>query len=481
MNPLEYKLNDEFVLEGLWSFNYGDEGVYGTLSHEENNTTILNLFGKLDLKNNRSNQISIIGKIKSDVNITYIVKAYIVSVYPLGCLEGPCDVNHFVILKENKLDNNGRISTFCDFGLNFLHLREWLPELDYDVVDKLDEKGIVFKNINSEHLGDINVNGKKYKLNIIKKVIKKEDREITGFGKEYFNKISYELDSKLEIKADKICIEEAVNICRSICGLFEILLDDYSKILYLGNSECNVFPKYIYPNKNIDEHKLYFTAINYDNIKLVDVINKWFQENDLNKNSCFHRLAANYMSNINNTSTMENTLLNITQGIEMYYAKNENFPNLLCKLINMFIKLPEKYAAEIAESTEYIADFNMKKIKKAFSHKYKNKFGENRYKITKTGRFFNSLKNIDFKKAMKLFYFIVELKDTRVHLTHGNDSRKIIFKDKNLKSAITILTEVVRMFILLKLGISEEELKYSVYSLKNIEKNSIDYKYDNFN
>lgn len=80
-----------------------------------------------------------------------------------------------------------------------------------------------------------------------------------------------------------------------------------------------------------------------------------------------------------------------------------------------------------------------------------------------------------------MFYFLAELKDTRVLLTHGNDTRKYVFKGKALKSAVTVLTEVIRMFILLRLEVPEEELLYSVDSLDHIEEKSIDYKYDNFN
>jgi len=72
----------------------------------------------------------------------------------------------------------------------------------------------------------LNLRAKEYKLYIKKSIVSQEDHERVGFGKEYFNKISYEVDSKLEIQGQKISIEDAINICRKICGLFEILLDD---------------------------------------------------------------------------------------------------------------------------------------------------------------------------------------------------------------------------------------------------------------
>lgn len=479
MNPLEYKVNDKFVLEGTWFSSYSNEEVYGILTHESNNTTKLDLFGKLELKDCRSNQISIIGKINLEGNI-YIVKAYIISVDPLICLSGYCDINHFVILRKNKINSDGKISLFNSFSFSFLHLREWLPVIDYDEINELDKKGIIFKNITPKYLGNIKVNGKKYGLYITRKVTPQKDDGRIGFGKEYFNKISYEVDSQLEIRAKKISIEDAISICRNICGLFEVLLDDYSKILYLGNTECNVFPTYVYPDKSINKHQLYFTAINYENIKLVDVINKWLQDNNIENNICFHRLIANYLSNINNQSTLENSLLNITQGIEMYYAESD-IPDLLCKLIDIFVKLPQRYTDKITQYTMYIVDFDANKKKNTFSRNYKNKWGEIKYTISKAGKFLGSLDRINFKKAIKLFYFLAELKDTRVLLTHGNDTRKYVFKGKALKSAVTVLTEVIRMFILLKLEVPEEELLYSVDSLDHIEEKSIDYKYDNFN
>ncbi|PAK97623.1 hypothetical protein B8W86_09065 [Lactobacillus kefiranofaciens] len=473
MNPLNYRINDYFELEGIWSSNFSDKKVYGKLIHRSDNTTELKLYDSLAFDKLQVGQINILGKIKSDLS-TYVIKAYIVSVDPINCLNY-CQVDHFIILKDNQINQESKISAFDTFSFSFLHLKEWLPKIDYEYFNNSNEKGILFKNVNSEYLGNIEFKGKEYKLYIKKSIVSQEDHERVGFGKEYFNKISYEVDSKLEIQGQKISIEDAINICRKICGLFEILLDDYSKITYLGNSKCNVFPTYVYHNKNIDEHQLYFSAINYENINLPNIINAWECMNNTETNIYFHRLVANYLSDINNPSTLENRLLNITQGIEMYGA-DKKYPNLLCKLVSIFIKLPEEFLIKIAKSVESMIDFDIDIEKEVFSVKYRSG-----YKKSQTGKYIHTLDDNNLRKALRLIYFLVELKNTRVFLTHGTDLNKPVFKNKELKAAVTILAEVVRIFILLKLGVPENELQYSVDTLNNITKLSIDYNYDEFN
>lgn len=102
-------------------------------------------------------------------------------------------------------------------------------------------------------------------------------------------------------------------------------------------------------------------------------------------------------------------------------------------------------------------------------------------KKSQTGKYIHTLDDNNLRKALRLIYFLVELKNTRVFLTHGTDLNKPVFKNKELKAAVTILAEVVRIFILLKLGVPENELQYSVDTLNNITKLSIDYNYDEFN
>lgn len=471
MNPLNYKLNDNFALEGIWSSDYDDKKVHGTLIHRSNNTTELKLFDNLKLSDYPSNEFSIIGEIRSGYNI-FCVKAYIVSVEPINYISKNCPINHFVILRKDKISNE-EISTFDSFSFSFLHLREWLPCIDHAYVNNSDEKGIIFKNYGPEYVGDIRYGNKEYKLYIKKSIIPLEEHEKTGWAKEYFNKISYEIDSEFEIKAKEISVEEAIGLCRNICGLFEILLDDYSKILYLGNSECNVFPIYVYSNMDVDEHQLNFSAINYDNIDLINIINNWL--NKFNKDIDFHRLAANFLSDVNNPSTIENSLLNITQGIEMYYA-HSRYRYLLSKLIKLFINLPEKYAIKISKITDNIITISAKRVIAQLLKKDREA-----YTLNESGKLLKSLDDSDFKKALILLSFLAELKDTRVFLTHGNDERKDIFKNKDLKDAVAILNEVVRMVILLKLGIPEDELNLSLATLNNIEKLSINYNYDKFN
>ncbi|ALJ24205.1 hypothetical protein AO203_10840 [Lactobacillus gallinarum] len=153
MNPLNYRINDYFELEGIWSSNFSDKKVYGKLIHRSDNTTELKLYDSLAFDKLQVGQINILGKIKSDLS-TYVIKAYIVSVNPINCLNY-YQVDHFIILKDNQINQESKISAFDTFSFSFLHLKEWLPKIDYEYFNNSNEKGILFKNVNSEYLGNI--------------------------------------------------------------------------------------------------------------------------------------------------------------------------------------------------------------------------------------------------------------------------------------------------------------------------------------
>lgn len=476
MNPLEYKLTDEFILEGIWGNDHSDKKVYGTLTHKSNNTSTLKLVEDLKTNDHPSHQINIIGKIQIGGKI-FVVKAYIVSVFATLKISGICQINHFVILKPSRLNkNSGKILDFDNFSFDFLHLKEWLMPNDYEIINEVEKKGIVFKNWGTQSIGNVSYKNKEYELLIKKNIISHEDYGKIAFGKRYFDEVSYKNEAKLEIKANKIRIEDAVEFCRDICSLFEILLEDYSKILYIGNSECNVFPAYTYPNRNINEHHLNVSVINSNNLDLGTIINNWIEK--FTGNIYFHRLAANYLSDINNPSTLENTLLNLTQGIEMYYA-SEDKDSLMVKLMKIFITLPEKYATKIAKFTIDLVDNNRDTSFNAslcYFHWKKKKMY-----LNKAGKFLVKQSPDNIRKILNLLNFLEELKNTRVLLTHGEKQNSLVLKNKNLNAAVKVLTEVVRIFILLEIGISKDELEFSVDTLTNIGKLSINYRYDIFN
>lgn len=61
MNPLNYRINDYFELEGIWSSNFSDKKVYGKLIHRSDNTTELKLYDSLAFDKLQVGQINILG------------------------------------------------------------------------------------------------------------------------------------------------------------------------------------------------------------------------------------------------------------------------------------------------------------------------------------------------------------------------------------------------------------------------------------
>ena len=146
MNLLEYRLNDDFTLEGTWSYVANGKRIFGRLKHSSNNTTVLNLSENLVIDNFVSGQFSLLGEIGPNLK----VKVYIASVCPINYLVAHKNllVDHFVILKNDKLDQNGKIKHFNSFSFDFLHLREWLPPVNYVAIKEQEKSGIKFKNNN---------------------------------------------------------------------------------------------------------------------------------------------------------------------------------------------------------------------------------------------------------------------------------------------------------------------------------------------
>ena len=141
------------------------------------------------------------------------------------------------------------------------------------------------------------------------------------------------------------------------------------------------------------------------------MVSNWF-----NASSELKLLIQDYLLTVNYTMSMQNMLINLTQGIEAFYRKE--------KVISR--KKVKKYQRNL---------YLLEKIEKMLS--------------TFSNKFINTIEKdigLNINKWAKL------IKNTRVFIVHGNKKGKIIENTTDLWHSVQLLQYLVQVFILQELG-----------------------------
>ena len=152
-------------------------------------------------------------------------------------------------------------------------------------------------------------------------------------------------------------------------------------------------------------------------IQLNNLIPNWF-----NKGENFELLIQDYLLTISYNETVQNKLINLTEGIEAYYRDKDE--NLHQKLEDMLNSLPE-----------YIQDTLEKNV------------GD-------------------------LDTWLSEIKDTRVYIAHGDRKEHVIDDFMELSRDVDTLQYLTQYFILQELGMKiegKERVKINLDSFFNTE------------
>lgn len=163
--------------------------------------------------------------------------------------------------------------------------------------------------------------------------------------------------------------------------------------------------------KEMPELSAFYTFQFNTDINFSKIVSNWF-----NASSELKLLIQDYLLTVNYTMSMQNMLINLTQGIEAFYRKE--------KVISR--KKVKKYQRNL---------YLLEKIEKMLS--------------TFSNKFINTIEKdigLNINKWAKL------IKNTRVFIVHGNKKGKIIENTTDLWHSVQLLQYLVQVFILQELG-----------------------------
>lgn len=163
--------------------------------------------------------------------------------------------------------------------------------------------------------------------------------------------------------------------------------------------------------KEMPELSAFYTFQFNTDINFSKMVSNWF-----NASSELKLLIQDYLLTVNYTMSMQNMLINLTQGIEAFYRKE--------KVISR--KKVKKYQRNL---------YLLEKIEKMLS--------------TFSNKFINTIEKdigLNINKWAKL------IKNTRVFIVHGNKKGKIIENTTDLWHSVQLLQYLVQVFILQELG-----------------------------
>ncbi|WP_057719305.1 HEPN domain-containing protein [Lactobacillus taiwanensis] len=163
--------------------------------------------------------------------------------------------------------------------------------------------------------------------------------------------------------------------------------------------------------KEMPELSAFYTFQFNTDINFSKIVSNWF-----NASSELKLLIQDYLLTVNYTMSMQNMLINLTQGVEAFYRKE--------KVISR--KKAKKYQRNL---------YLLEKIEKMLS--------------TFSNEFINTIEKdigMNINKWAKL------IKNTRVFIVHGNKKGKIIENTTDLWHSVQLLQYLVQVFILQELG-----------------------------
>lgn len=390
---LRKSILEDLTIDGGWQeFGYDNNKEnmeYGTLEYK-NNLGKLSIFQSGRTKSNKGYLIPEITR-KSNIMGTMAnrndVYVYIPKIAaPL--LDSPIDALLDVLTKDwffnffsvtNYSPNidanlNDISDEFHELIINLTFLNEWILSFDIDLRKHSDKEK---KIVNFRH------NGQDYSLYLINK------------------KMVYIL-----IKASSpIFTEEAINLAKEFQKLLGIVTGKSvsTKQLSKIDSDNNRHQDIYYLERILKQEQGNLSpndSFAYNEINFGYLVKKWFESTQNMK-----LLVQDYLLTLNYVETVENKLINLTQGIEAYY-RNEKKASLYEKIMMMLNTFPQQ-------------------IKQAI------------------------------KKYDDLEDFANSLKDTRVFITHGSNTKHKIDNFQKLSNYVNALQYLEQYFILSELGMKD--------------------------
>lgn len=281
--------------------------------------------------------------------------------------------------------------------LSFTFLDDWInPALRFET----EGMSTKVKSASSRNLAYFTYHGQIFKVSIEGNVKKQE-----GQNDRY---IKYQNKSWLVIEGENnISSAEAIMFATEMKKIFSVVLARSVNTIQL--SKKGIDKK---SHRNITED-LYFLENRFSENQMSLFIYEMFQEskdiqlnilipNWFNKGENFELLVSDYLLTINYQETVENKLINLTEGIESYY-RDQN--KSLCEKIQLMLhSLPE------------------------------------------------NLQNVLKEKVGPLDNWAKTLKQNRVYIVHGNKKKFVIDNIEELSEHVNLLQYLVQYFILQQLG-----------------------------
>lgn len=323
---------------------------------------------------------------------------------------------------SNLLIINGNINTKqqnyelsgCRFSLTNLDV--WLDNdmLRYKEDQQTGEVSYIVRKPKRSYLTNFRSNDSEFRISLDESGVISHPR---GFG------INIKNETRLIIEPPKgvITISQATKTINKIAKFFTVLLGQTISTKYVygilpNELRANVFFSQTYPIQSVEQANGVRITPYFSDIKneLPKSINEWF---DIS--SELELLVNDYLLTVTQSSVIENTLINLTEGIESFFRSRDG--HLKDKIELFFKEIPNDML--------------------------------DRQKLQ--GR-------LDEEQQ-----FVKSLVNTRVFLTHGA-IRKSIYKNEKLIIATKLLQASVRYFILSHIGFSDTVLKSVKDEISNI-------------
>lgn len=401
---LKKSIIDDFELKGGWVLDNTDltdnkKYKYGTLKYNHGDTNLI-LFQGFPSKSNKSFNLNvdqkyndIFGRIVDD-SYNY-VHCHNATEMSLHIMDSPVEeqelyVKYFTVSNFSPDEDLKLDTLFLDYNL----LDKWINPVQH-FVPLNDGKGITYESDGTKLLSQINNHGTVYSVYISGNV----NKNIKGAREVYFKNTSF-----IKIVSDTSIDDViAVKFANSFGKLLSCILDFPVNTLLVSKRESlknsrkqeNIYYESLYPTKEFS-HKTKF-LFPYNKFDINKLIHNWFNMSDE-----LRMLVDDYLLTVVYNETIENQLINLTEGIESYYRNLDI--NLLEKLKKFINELPQVIQEELSN---YIIDMDE---------------------------------------------WLKGIKDTRVFIAHGNVKSHKIDNMNEIIIRVSALRLLVQCFIMDKLG-----------------------------
>lgn len=422
------RMTESFDIVGVWSVDSGrniSDWTVGTL-HYKPNQVRLEIIDQLDNTGCPFPDTSVYDRVYGFANTGELVTLSNVR-YSGGTTRIPgisteiYALENFII-SDKRLDVISEPDQIVSASFSMTYFDKWLPMPAHKVVDDKSRKelSVTVGPLKSTRIAKIPKIGTNTYLE------RNEESSLIQSDKKLEFDIRADLTIK-EIPADYL-LNHLVSRILSLSDLMTIIFGRNSTINYLrvackDSIGLNVFfsqhTQVIERSEKNIELDLSFEKLlpEFENL-----LNSW-----LTPSKELDITSHDWLQSIRHPSTVENELINLTQGIEAFY-RNENSMSLKTKMMEMFDSLPSNYLE-------------------------------------------SALKTFDFKHFDSAT-FAERLKNTRVFLTHGTE-KEPRFDGLEVVKATLVFRELERYFLLSELGLSNETLTSLQQSLRKLENTTI--------